>query len=309
MFRIYWISIVSLTLLPQNTIADDAAAALLDQFCNERKIDGGVKIAFNYFTEASGDMECELYQLNELRRVDCRSEAINQTIWFDGEFGWIWKKGQDVERVQPAYLGDSGAFCFDATTIGVTNLFSFEYDLNLLVRRNVHLAKLQPTQNVDGVVCQVVRIAKEFSTIDFFIEEPKLRVHKKLARTDTGSFHQTEETASAFETSAKPLPWLPSTVQMTCSNRSAVTMTDISVVGIATPEDFTIGAIGIPIGTAVIDRDEHFRLGYWTGHDIDEEFDGVVRGEPASKSPIWIYVGMAIMLLAIGAGVYKYSRK
>jgi hypothetical protein len=290
--------------------ADELAAVLLDKLWDVREIDEGLKVEFNYSSAQSGTFTCTVFQLGNKKRVDCISETIRQSVWVDEKFAWIYREGHDVVRTNRTYLADHGEFFFDVRDLGLsTVLAASSLDIRGALLRDRKFAKLSKSIQIKGLDCQVVAVTDGQRVVRYFVHEPTLRlfrVEAEIIGTDPPSNAVME---CDFRTTSQP-SWLPTSVTVKAKPQTDgdFEIMNMRSVGIPSPDDFELIAIGIPIGTAVVDYDQQFRLGYWTGSNIDEEFSGVT-GVPASRAYTWWIAFAGAVFAIITLGLFRLNRK
>ena len=290
---------------------DDVASSLLEATCNARDVTSGIALKFKYNSAGSGLLECELYQLGERRKVISRSDTLHQIVWYDGEYAWIWR-GDDLVRAQPKYIVDHGEFCFDANTIGVATTLDFSFDLDLLIRKKFPVARMELPEEWNGISCEVVGAIYDTAKIRYFIEEPTLRIHRIVATMNDGDYSQRREIESSFSDNSSTFSWLPMSVKCAGSDEmNDWQITDITPIDRkVSEEDFTIQSTDIPVGTAVIDVDQQYRLGYWTGSVIDENFssNGDIPDNSLS-STIYFYSALGAIICAVAYILFRMKRR
>jgi hypothetical protein len=209
-------------------------------------------------------------------------------------------------RTSRIYLANQGEFCFDIRNLGLTNTLTLGVDFNEQLERFRSGARIEHDNRISET--QKVSVLIGNTTIEYLIEEPSLRLLEVVAKT-TGQIQQQDTLVCQYDTTAsEDLAWLPSSVIFNSSTGRFTRISNVSYIGVADANKFTIEGADIPIGTAVVDFDQQFRLGYWTGSDINEEFSGGT-GIPTSRAYTW-WIAIAGALFAIIAlALFRLNRK
>lgn len=284
---------------------DQRASVLYEHTVRNRTVGpDGAKITFTYEQDNYGKYNCTLYQLGEMIRIDSQNEEGRETIWFDGSHAWRWSKGNDLERMNIDYVKKMGLFLFKAETIGLLMSTTSAVDLNRVVARDKKLATFDSPQAIGDRSYKVILIRIGDSEIRYSVDESTLQIVEVSANSKS----QSSRMICTFLDGSTRLPWLPSKVEFLSDVLPSYKIDSIRDVGNADRDDFSIGATDIPVGTAVVDRDQQFRLGYWTGSSIDEEFS-VPTGVPASRRSLWYFLLGGAIFVGIALFAYRSYRK
>lgn len=288
------------------SFCSDRGWTLLEHMWLNRTVHEGVKISFEYENEHTPKMQCVLYQLGDMIRLDCNSKGMNQKVWYDGKYGWFIREGSDLVRTSRTYLAKQGEFCFDIRNLGLTSTLTLDVDFNELLERFRSGARIELDNRISET--QKVSVLIGNTTIEYLIEEPSLRLLEVLAKT-TGKTQQLDTLVCQYDTTAsKEMTWLPSSVIFNSSTGRFTRISKVSYIGVADANKFTIEGADIPIGTAVVDFDQQFRLGYWTGSGIKEDFSGGT-GIPTSRAYIWWIAIAGALFAIITLALFRLNRK
>ncbi len=252
-------------------------------------------------------IECLIEMTGTKRRSEIFSKDVTgQVIIRDGEECRSYRRKQ-FEDVQiydlQESVGSRADVAFDPRILGLNDLMPANMTVkSCLWPVNVDKLEVAGRESFHGVSVWRVRASRknDGTTFEYRIEEPSFRVHRFIVKAEFTEI----DVDSTFDPSDPKSPFPHRVVirrrekVQNASFERTYTVKSFEVDPEISPERFTLGSIGLPINTMVVDYRIKRITGYWDGEGLSK--NPVYQGERPSEqsSPPSLTAGR---LLVIGA--------